>query len=150
DKANRRAGGAGDAASAVTPDPARLHALRRLALRLRGREHREHLGAVGVELRRPDAGNSGELTEVTRSPRGDLRQCRVVEDDVRRLRIRCCALEAPTLQGRVEGIVRFGLAQFDEARLDAKLAEKAARPSAPRQREVPLRAGDADVEQTPL
>src|SRR5207244_8552171 len=78
--------------------------------RSRGREHREHLGAVALELRRPDAGDGAQLTEITGLARGNLRQRRVVEDDVSRLRIRCCPLEPPPLQSGVERIVRFGLA----------------------------------------
>src|SRR5207302_10841014 len=106
--------------------------------------------AVALELRRPYAGDGGQLTEVTGLPRGDLRQRRVVEDDVSRLLVRRRPLEPPPLQRRVERIVRFGLAPLHEMCLDTQLGEEADRPSAPRQCEVPLGARDADVKQTPL
>ena len=58
----------------------------------------EHVVAVALELRRADAGDRARSPSDLRLAAGDLRERRVVEDDVRRHLVRARALEPPCLQ----------------------------------------------------
>ena len=60
------------------------------------------------------------------------------------------ALESPFLQHREGRVVRIGLAAHRRLALHAELAEKPARLPRPRDEQVPLRAREADVEESPL
>ena len=92
-------------------------------------ERGEHLLAVALELRRPDAGDGGELGEAPRPPAGDLLERRVVEDDVGRDLVGPRAGEPPRLQ-RLEA--RSGFCRGGAVRRRRQLARGTGSASSPR------------------